>query len=116
MANRYYVPNGKGGSTLAFVQSADVVGDQVVKITGNTITVSISTPRAKDGTIAISQLAVLNKAGTAILGMNYVPVVAKSSTSLPIRATGDSIAKDLQSTATLVGSTATALVGAKLIP
>ena len=91
------------------VQSTDVVGDQIVTITPGKIVSKITTPKNSDGSIAIGQRAILNKAGTAVLAIENYPLVASSSTSNPVNAIGSAFAKGIQSAATFVGTLGTAI-------
>lgn len=115
MGTRYYLPDGRGGSHLAVVQSADMTGDQKVIITPKSITFILTTPTS-NGAIVYRQGAVLNASKTAALAIVTEPVVAESSTSRPVRAAGEATAKGLQSAGTMIGASVTAIGAAKIIP
>ena len=115
MGTRYYLPDGKGGSRLAAVQSADTIGDQKVIITPQKITFILSTP-LNNGSITYRQRAILNASKTAVLAIVTEPAIAESSASKPLKVAGDATAKGLQSAGTLIGAAASAAAAIKVVP
>lgn len=86
---------------------ANVKGDMV--FTGQKLTVT--TPRNADGSIAIERRAILNKARTAVLGYDEIPVVAEVDVSGPIESMGRAISTGIRAAGSLVGTVLSGMVG-----
>lgn len=97
----------------AHANGSDLVGDLdiVFRPNGTVASYSLKSPTARDGSLLVAEVPVLNKDRTAVLGYRKVPVVAQVNTSSAWDALGRMVRTTFSGANNFAGTIMTGMVG-----